>query len=296
MAGLQLAIRPSQSWTRTTHYEKEIQPMPQYNALFTNARWWITADGDLIGGYAANALRSYVFPLYTPGGVLVLQEAPPDHPHHQGVHIGLSIDGYDLWNAGSGDRERHAQRISIPLREIQPQIDAEGVRLAHSVQWTTVDGQLLLHEDRQIHFRRAEQFTGVEWRSTFHATGRAVHIDRTKEAGIGVRVPPHWETLFGGQIRNAHGDVGEAACFDKSSPWLNIQGSAGNGEKAGVVFASTPDSEACPWFTRDYGEHIYNPSRHRPIPLAEGTSFTWAATVLAYDGDWPVAQIESALR
>jgi hypothetical protein len=279
-----------------TNDEKEAHPMTQYDALFTNARWWITADGDLIGGYAANALRSYVFPLYTPGGVLVLQEAPPDHPHHQGIHVGLSIDGYDLWNAGSGDRERHAQRMSIPLGEIKPEIAADGVRIAHSVVWTTVDGQALLREERQIQFSRTDEFTRVRWRSTFHAAARAVHIDQTKEAGIALRVPPHWETIFGGQIRNAHGDVGEAACFDRSSPWLNIQGSAGNGHKAGVVFAPAPDSEPCPWFTRDYGEHLYNPSRHHAIPLDAGASFTWAVSVVAYDGDWSVDQIESAMR
>jgi hypothetical protein len=270
--------------------------MPQYDALFTNARWWFTLDGDLLGGYAANALRSYVFPLYTPGGVLVLQEAPPDHPHHQGIHVGLSIDGYDLWNAGSGDRERHAQRLSVPLGEIKPEISEDGVGIAHSVQWMTVDGQTLLREDRHVHFSRTDEFTRVRWRSTFHAPDRQIQIDQTKEAGIAVRVPPHWETLFGGQIRNAQGAVGEAACFDRSSPWLNIQGSAANGHVAGIVFAPAAESEPCPWFTRDYGEHVYNPSRHHPIPLDADASFTWAGTVLAYDGDATVDDLDAMIR
>jgi hypothetical protein len=266
--------------------------MTRYQTLFTNARWWITADDELIGGYAANALRSYVFPLYTPAGVLVLQEAPPDHPHHQGIHAGLSIDGYDVWNAGSAARERHAQRLSVPLGEIKPEINEDGVGIAHPVQWTTVDGQTLLHEERQVHFSSVDEFTRVRWRSTFRAPDRSIHIDQTKEAGIAVRVPPHWETLFGGQIRNAQGDVGEAACFDRSSPWLNIQGAAGNGHVAGIVFAPTAESEPCPWFTRDYGEHVYNPSRHHPIPLDAGASFTWAVDVLAYDGQHGVDEID----
>lgn len=255
----------------------------QYNILFTNARHWVRAGDRLLGGYAANALRSYVFPLYTPGGALVVQEAPADHPHQQGIHVGLSVDDHDLWNAGSFDKARHAQRMDVPLKDIAQEIDETGVTFLHSVQWTSVDGALLLHEDRSIRFRLAESFTHVHWRSHFHAVDRHVRIDQTKEAGIGVRVPPHWESYFGGQIRDALGGVGEAACFDSASPWLNVQGSAGNGATAGVVLAAA--SAPCPWFTRDYGEHIYNPSRHQAIDLAPGASVSWAMDVLAYDGE-----------
>ena len=261
----------------------------QYNTLFTNSRLWIRAGDRLLGGYSANALRSYVFPLYTPGGVLVLQEAPVDHPHQQGIHVGLSVDGHDLWNAGSFDKARHMQRMETPLKEITPVIDEQGVTLFHSVQWTNVDGAILLHEDRSVRFRLAESFTHVHWRSTFHAVDRPACIDQTKEAGIGVRVPPHWESYFGGQIRNATGGVGESACFDSDSPWLNVQGSAGNGATAGVVMVTT--STPCPWFTRDYGEHIYNPSRHAAVDLARSESVTWAVDVLAYDGERTVDEI-----
>lgn len=262
----------------------------QYNTLFTNSRLWIRAGDQLLGGYSANALRSYVFPLYSPGGVLVVQEAPVDHPHQQGIHVGLSVNEQDLWNAGSFDKARHMQQMETPLKEITPEVDDHGVTILHSVQWTSVDGAVLLHEDRSVRFRLAERFTHVHWRSTFHAVDKSARIDQTKEAGIGVRVPPHWESYFGGQIRNAFGDVGEAACFDSQSPWLNVQGSAGNGATAGVVIVAA--SAPCPWFTRDYGEHIYNPSRHAAVDLARGESVTWAVDVLAYDGERTVDEIE----
>jgi hypothetical protein len=274
----------------------EVHTLTHYTTTYTNTRWWLMADGNLLGGYSANDLRSYVFPLYTPGGVLVLQEAPPDHPHHQGIHVGLSVDGYDIWNAGSGRRERHAQRLPGPLGEVQPAIAETGIHIAHPVQWTTVDGKLLLSEERTVHVERQDGFTHVYWRSTFQAGDRPVAIDQTKEAGIALRVPPHWESLFGGQIRNAAGAVGEAACFDQSSPWLNIQGSAGNGQTAGVVFTHAAESEACPWFTRDYGEHVYNPSRHHPIQLEAGASFAWATHILAYDGDATVDEINAMVK
>ena len=268
----------------------------EYNTLHTNARWWVKHQDDLIGGYSANDLRTYVFPLYTPGGVLVLQEAPPDHPHHQGVHVGLSIDGHDVWNAGSFGRPRHAQRSRPPLKELQPEIAKSGVTFTHQVHWTTDGGQELLREERQVTFSRRADFCQIRWRSAFNAAAQPLTIDQTKEAGIALRVPPHWETIFGGRILNAHGDVGEAACFDKASPWLNIQGGAGGDRMAGVVFAPAPESEPCPWFTRDYGEHVYNPTRHHPIALAPGQTFTWAVNVLAYDGDVTVEQIDAMVR
>lgn len=262
-----------------------------YEVIKYNARLWIKHQGRLLGGYNTNELRSYVFPLYTPQGVLVLQEAPPDHPHHQGVLVGLEVDGYDLWNAGSRHLPRHRQEILTPLAEIAAELSEAGVQISHGVRWMTVDGQELLLEQRRVTFSAHEQFTRIHWRSTFSQPSKMTHLGQTKESGIGVRVPPHWETPFGGQIRNANGALGEQGCFDQMSPWLNVEGSAGENAVAGVVIV--PETEPCPWFTRDYGLHLYNPARHHPIDLAAGEAVTWAIQVLAYDGRRTVEEINA---
>lgn len=262
-----------------------------YETRFYNNRWWVLADGKLISGYSANELRSYVFPLYTPAGVLVIQEAPPDHPHHQGIWAGLEIDGHDLWNAGSFGRACHRQTNHRPLTELTPTTDENGVIFAHEVVWETVGGTRLLQEKRTVRFSADGECTRVDWRSDFSAADRPVTLGQTKEAGLALRVPPHWETSFGGVIRNAAGAVGESACFDSDSPWLNVQGSAGNGQYAGVVLL--PRSQPCPWFTRDYGCHVYNPLRQQPVHLQPGESFSLALTVLAYDGKRSVEEINT---
>jgi hypothetical protein len=261
-----------------------------YETRFYNNRWWVLADGKLIGGYNANELRSYVFPLYTPAGVLVIQEAPPDHPHHQGVWAGLEIDGHDLWNAGSFGKARHRQTNPISLAELKSTVDENGVSFVHEVVWETVDGMSLLHERRTVHLSASDEGTRVDWYSEFSAPDRPVTLGQTKEAGLALRVPPHWETPFGGVIRNGAGATGEAACFDSDSSWLAIEGSAGNGQTAGVVLL--PRSQPCPWFTRDYGCHVYNPLRQQPVHLQPGRSFTLALTVLAYDGSRSVEEID----
>lgn len=260
-----------------------------YETRFYNNRWWVLADGNLVGGYNANELRSYVFPLYTLAGVLVIQEAPPDHPHHQGIWAGLEIDGHDLWNAGSFGKPRHRQTNPTPLAALQPTVDESGVTFANKVVWETVAGQSLLHERRTVRLSAAGDSTRVEWRSDFSAPDRPVSLGQTKEAGLALRVPPHWETPFGGVIRNEAGAVGESACFDSNSLWLNIEGSAGNGQTAGVVLL--PRSQSCPWFTRDYGCHVYNPLRHGEVQLQPGESFSLALTVLAYDGSRSLQEI-----
>ncbi len=266
-----------------------------YTITKYNARLWIKNGERLLAGYAANELRSYLFPLYTPNGALVLQEAPPDHPHHQGLWCGLEIDGYDLWNAGSFGKPRHRQALVTPLNEIDTTVTAQGVQLAHAVRWITADGQELLQEARTVLIRAKERFTHVQWRSTFSASEKSTHLGQTKESGIAIRIPPHWETLFGGRIRNAQGALGEAATFDQSAAWINVEGRVAGDVMAGIVLAPTPNSEACPWFTRDYGCQVYNPARHRAITLAPGETMSWAVNVLAYDGARSVAEIEAMM-
>ncbi|MFZ1754662.1 MAG: DUF6807 family protein [Caldilineaceae bacterium] len=261
-----------------------------YETRFYNNRWWVLTDDQLVSGYNAVELRSYVFPLYTPAGVLVIQEAPPDHPHHQGIWAGLEIDGHDLWNAGSFGKPRHRQTNRAPLVELLPAVEGNGVTFVHEVAWETADGTPLLHEWRAVRFSTRDNCTRVDWYAEFSAPDRPVSLGQTKEAGLALRVPPHWETPFGGVIRNDLGGVGEAACFDQHSLWLNIEGSAGNGKTAGVVLL--PRTEPWPWFTRDYGCHVYNPLRHQSVELQPGRSFALALTVLAYDGSRSAEDID----
>jgi hypothetical protein len=258
--------------------------------LLDNHRLWVLADGRPIGAYCANDLRSYVFPLFTPSGLIVLQEAPPDHPHHQGIWAGLSVEGVDLWNAGSFATPRNRQELTSPLGEVAARPLPGGAVFDHAVRWVSAEGAELLLEQRTVSFRAFPAATAIAWHSVFFHP-RRVTLGQTKESGLGLRAPPHWETRHGGIIRIASGDVGEAACFDRLSPWLNIEGDAVAGGRAGIVLV--PLAESVPWFTRDYGCHVYNPARHRELILEPGQRLEWAMRVLAYDGARSVAQIDA---
>ncbi len=264
-----------------------------YEIINYNARRWIKSGDRLLAGYNCNDLRAYLFPLYTPNGALVLQEAPPDHPHHQGLWAGLEVDGHDLWNAGSFGKTRHQQRSVQPINEINTAVTEAGVVLTHDLRWSTAVAEVLLHERRVVRIAAQPDFTLVQWRSTFSQPDKTSTLGQTKEAGIAIRVPPHWETAFGGTIRNAQGEIGEVNTFDRLSPWVNVEGAVVGQTKAGVVLATDADSELCPWFTRDYGIHVYNPTRHRSITLAPGETHTWSVKLLAYDGMQSIEQINA---
>jgi hypothetical protein len=193
-----------------------------------------------------------------------------------------------LWNAGSFDVPRNCQEPVPPPDKWQPTISDDGVLFEHQARWLAVDGEELLLEKRAVKLSQQNNVTLVEWRSDFFHPSKPTKITQTKEAGIGLRVPPHWETVWGGKIRNAHGDIGEKGCFDKISPWLNIESSA---DDAGLIFIPSERTEKCPWFTRDYGLHGYNPSRHHPYELKAGESFFWEAKVLAYDNARSIEEV-----
>lgn len=259
-----------------------------YHTTYRNSRWWIFRAGRLLGGVSAAALRPYVFPLYTPKGTLVLQEAPPDHPHHQGIVAGLNIQGHDLWNAGSFGAPRHVIESFVPLSEQKPELTDAGVALEWAMRWRLESGDELIKETRRVEFSSGENVTLLRWTSRFEAGSSAVELAQTKEAGIGVRVPPHWETALGGSILNSEGRRGEKDCFDRVAPWLAVL--SGFGPKAGVAIVPEAGDD-CPWFTRDYGLHVYNPLRHRSILLQPGQPLVWRLSVLAFDGHPGVHEI-----
>ena len=65
-------------------------------------RTWIKRDGRPIAALSQNAYRAYIYPLFTPSGVLVTAESPIDHPHHNSVTIGA--DHFDCLFVYDGHR------------------------------------------------------------------------------------------------------------------------------------------------------------------------------------------------
>lgn len=246
----------------------------------SHGRHWVYADGRPIGAYTVGFHRSHVFPLYSPNGVCVIQEYPPDHVHHQGLMIGQDeVNGHNFWAAG---HPNHASTRQLS-ESLSVEVEGDAAVARQTNVWTGIGGEQAFREERAVTFRSIGTEHVVDIVTTRIAAFGPIQFGKTKEAGIGMRYNPELEGDLNGRIDSSTGGVGEAETFDRDADWIAVSGTIG-GHDAGIAILPFPDGERCPWFTRDYGITLYNPSRHRVIELAEGEQQTLAARFIAFDG------------
>lgn len=252
-----------------------------------NHRQWILDSGRPIAGVSLTHIRAYVFPLYTPAGVDVLEEAPPDHPHHQGLMVGQDfVNGHNFWAALF-----HGQRGTSPLNTQRLQVgaklvaepDSNGLTVSLALQWMTVGGQAVMDEHRTLRFEAWNGLNVVELTSRWQASYGDIVFGATKEGGVGMRVHPMLQTVWGGEARNSIGKVGVDNTHDAIADWIEISGKIA-GRDAGIVMMLHPNMERLPWFTRGYGLHLYTPFREKAGRLAFGQTREIRVAFAAFDG------------
>lgn len=252
-----------------------------YAFLEQNKRLWALHRGRPLGAINKNQVRTYTYPVYTPAGINLLQEAPPDHLHHQGIMVGQDhLNGHNFWamlHAG------HPMNQQLPKAE-ERFADETGAELVQDIIWITVHGQSVMRETRRTRFEAWEEGTWVEVRSLWQATFGDLYIAATKEGGLGMRLNPALETAWGGVIRSSTGKIGGAEVFDSEADWVEISGHIG-GTAAGMAMMPHPTQEKLPWFSRDYGIHLYSAFRNRDLRLSAGETYSMRIGFLAYDGE-----------
>ena len=250
-----------------------------YQAIDNNSRRWVLHNGRPLGALSTSWFRGYVFPLLTPAGVNVLDECPPDHPHHQGIMVGQDlVNGLNFWAAGFRGFPQNCQL------EFACTVDcsASGVVFDAQFLWRTSSYQTVLREQRVIRFAVMEDITMVDVTTTWFADYGDLYFGTTKEGGLGMRVS--WPLLpaMGGVIRASNGGTGEAEVFDHKADWLEVRGQAG-GREASAIMMPHPSQPSIPWFSRNYGLHLYSPRRHEPLRLPAGASTTMRVGFAAAD-------------
>lgn len=246
-----------------------------------------------LGGLGANYYRPWVFPLYTPDGVTVLQEFPFDHPFHNGLWIAqgpirLGDKIVHLWPMPPHRKPgetlfTHLGRMeSLGAPTVEPH--AAGVRFTFQTIWRSGDGDPIVDETRTVDLYSVDDATVCDVRSVQTASYGALVYETTKFGSACIRVDPRLLPTTVGEVMADGGRRGKAeVALQQPNDYVAYEGPIGNGRRAGVLLA-VPGQRPHTWFIRDYGLATYNPTMEEDIHIAEGASWQVGLRVVAYDG------------
>jgi hypothetical protein len=251
--------------------------------------------GRYLGGYGANFYRNWVFPLYTPSGLTVVQEFAYDHPFHNGFFVGQSpVKSGDrvanFWAAPPRRSHNDAVFVHVGRMAAQGQPACEvhdwGVRFTLKSVWLDEHEQPVLDETRTVEFCTADGATICDMRSAKTAAYGALEFPQTKFGSIGIRVEPRLLPPLGAVVLADGGRRGSAAQVDqqRESDYVAYENDAPLGGRFGVFMTIRDPGVRGPWFIRDYGMAMYNPTWERGISVPEGQTWTVSLRVVAYDG------------
>jgi hypothetical protein len=248
--------------------------------VHNNHRYWVLKNDRFVGALVTSPIRSYVYPFFAPSGANLLQEAPPDHPHQQGIFVGHdTLNGHNFWAMGHSKFPWHSQQ----KKDHQIETDSSGITMRLKLTWTTIDGKPLLDEERVVRFECWEKFHFLEISSTWIAAHEDLDIAKTKESGICMHVHNQLEPYWNGCLLSSDGKVNEKEIFDTKSKWIDVSGKV-DGKEVGIVFMPHPSQEQVPWFVRDYGLQSYNPNRLESKMLKKGNQINLRVGFATYDG------------
>jgi hypothetical protein len=153
----------------------------------------VTNDGRPVLVYRfRGAAKPYIQELYTPGGVQILLDSPPDHVHHRGVMFGVAVNGVDFWAEGE-ENGREVDR-GVRIGTAPQNSPLECVQLVQGIDWQTPGDETLLRESRDIRVHKDPKLTeaGVvllTWRTVLSVQAPATEatLSGVHYFGLGLR-------------------------------------------------------------------------------------------------------------
>lgn len=244
--------------------------------------------------------KPYVKHLYSPAGVDVLLDAPPDHLHHHGLMFALRVDGTGFWEerAGAAGTQR-----TVSAR-------AEGGRIESDLEWLAPDGtNVLVRERRAIRLLTAPAgmtVTAIEWGSEMTLpAGRsaAAQIAGNHYYGLGLRFAPPMNEAT--EFRFAEGAAkldepyGNDETLTRSSPWCAARGAIGGRPVTVAVLDHPRNPRPVTWFTMTRPFAYVAATLHynrEPLALDPGRPLVLRYAVAVWDGAADDAQVQSMLE
>ncbi|MYH80768.1 hypothetical protein F4009_09800 [Candidatus Poribacteria bacterium] len=258
--------------------------------------------GRYLGGVGANFYRPFVFPFYTPAGQTVVQEFAFDHPFHNGIFVGqgpVQVGDREAGFWASPPRRSWTDKVFERLGRMDTQKDiditphTDGVQFVQNVVWRDENEEPLIDEMRTVNLHALADATICDMTSEKIATYGAATYPQTKFGSIGIRVEPRLLPVMGGIVLGDNGRSGGVeVVHEGESDFVAYQNILAGHGAFGVFMSILNEGVRGPWFIRDYGMALYNPTWTGAVSTPEGESWTVSLRVIAYDGELTPARAE----
>ena len=279
----------------------------------TNALLWV----DLLRAWrycSTDApFKPYMKELYTPNGVNVLLDAPPDHLHHHGLMFACAVNNVDFWGEAPGPADGHFERVPgkqqhlrfvdvpVPLR-----VDECCPEFAESIRWVSQPkNEPLLLERRLIATDklRKKEAALLTWESKLSVPEEkdSVVLSGSHYHGLGLRFIRSMDAT--GEFRNADNDPGVIFRGEERlsrSKWCAYTAQA-NGKTVTVAMFDDPGNPRHPatWFTMAKPFAYLSATlrlHEEPLQVLTGKPLRLRYAVALWDGRAETAQIEDLYK
>ncbi len=258
---------------------------------------WIQAGKSPVVQYRYGDVpfKPYVEELYTPSGLNVLLDAPPDHLHHHGLMFAVAVDGVNFWEetATAGRQETQGPLVTI-LHDRDGGGPSAGFCVGPAWVKTTPNSRLTyFYEARTIKACQVGKLgaTVITWQSELYdaLSRRAPRVlSGSHYFGLGMRFV---RSMDGGAFLNADGKEGTVFRGEErlvQSNWCAYT-AAVDGKPVTVAMLGHPDNPRHPttWFTMAkpfaYLSGTLN-LHEEPLSIGVGKQLLLRYAVIVWDG------------
>jgi hypothetical protein len=268
---------------------------------------WIRAGDSPILRYRYGDVpfKPYVKELYTPSGLNVLLDAPPDHLHHHGLMFAVAVNGVNFW-----EETPTAGRQTLPVNSVMITIDKDEADsharfiLPPAAWFSEASDTSELLEARTItacHVKRLGA-TVITWQTELAnvRAGQSVVLSGSHYFGLGMRFV---RAMDGGEFFNADDKEGKIFRGEEKlvqSNWCAYTATI-DGKPVTVAMLGHPDNLRHPttWFTMAkpfaYLSGTLN-LHEQPLSIEVGKALVLRYAVVVWDGKVTKGRIDEAYQ
>ena len=266
--------------------------------------------------YGADEPKPHFHPLALPGGAVLTDLRPKDHPWHlAGWFSWKYINGVNYWETDK-KTGKAAGQTEIAGVKVATGKDFSAT-FALDIRYQPWGKPTVLAEKRAVRVSPPDAAGGyhVDWTATFTAAGADVVLDRTPlpgqkggkgyggYAGISLRMAKEtrgW-TFLDSEARQYHQKMGKQAksMHGLAARWLDYSGTTAEGEAGGVAIFDHPDNLRHPtkWYV-SAGMPYFSPALifDRPHTIPAGKSLTLTYRIVVHPGPGRKEELDKLWR